>query len=169
MYRILFIHDESYMDRALRQVTGLFNVERRCVDKSKASDLLAVIVLPIAEMPGVLSMGQTCSQVSETHGQTFSVFRPDSISLSGVWLLLTISEPQLLSPMPRYKVLSQALNILENRGCFRTRPLVFPVFLGWETKESMAKQLASLGTGHLEPIIPAAMILNGEKHSWKIA
>lgn len=150
MRRILFIDQERYLDRALRDAIRLFDVEGRYAGEDGASDLLAVVALPLAEVLCAFSETQTCDPFDSTHTQTVPHFSRESISVNGVWLLLTICQPDLLDPTPRHETLSQTLKTLKNRGCFQNPPVVFPVFLVGEQESSVAWQLAYLVDAHPE-------------------
>lgn len=111
MHKILLVHDESYLDRALRDVFRLIGYERQLMNKDEVLDLLAVILMPLSGDARVTSEVQTCELFCLANNAP--LFSPDSVSVSGVWLLLTVSQSDPANSTKRQEALSRILNVLE--------------------------------------------------------
>ncbi len=105
MRKILLVQDESYLDRALRDVFRLFGCERQLINKDEVLDLLAVILMPLSGDARLTSEVQTCELFCLAHD--IPLFSPDSASVSGIWLLLTVSQADPENSTKRQEALRQ--------------------------------------------------------------
>lgn len=156
MRKILLVQNECYLDRALQDVSNLIGFERRSTNKDGVVDLLAVILMSPSAIARLISEDQTC-ELSHLANST-PLFSPDSISVNGMWLLITVSQPDLLEPTARQEALGRILNILRSKGCVESLNTVFPAFPSEEVDESIAEQMSYLGYVH--PGLPATNALN---------
>jgi hypothetical protein len=124
--------------------------EQQHIGKEKQVDLLAVILLPPAAMDQFTSEQQTCDLLRFAGSAT--PFAYDSVSVNGVWLLLTVSQPDLPHHASRQASLSRVLSVLRNNECVPSWSAIFPVFSPEENEESVAEQMEFLQKEH--PSLP---------------
>lgn len=146
MRKILLIQNEQYLDRALQDVGGLMTFEQQHIGKEKQVDLLAVILLPPDAMAQLTSEQQTCDLLRSAGSAT--PFACDSVSVSGVWLLLTVSQPEPPHHVSRQESLSQVLSALRSNGCVQSGVSIFPVFPPEEVERSVGEQMEFLRDEH---------------------
>ena len=160
MRKILLVHHERYLDRALQDVVRLVGFERQRVSKDEVLDLLAVILTPLSGDAHFVSEDQTCELGCPTnYAQLFS---PDYVSVSGIWLLLTVS--QSADSTKRQEALSRILMLLEAKEGIRDRSTVIPVFPSDESQDSIAQQITYLKSEHHS--IPIASPLAIDFHEY---
>jgi len=141
MHRLLVIHDEALLYKALQDVGALFQYESH---RSITSDLLAVIVMP---KPGMDRL------FPEDHSQ--ALFDLESVSLEGVWLLLTISPSVFPESASREQSLVKLLDLLRSRKCFESGAKVLPVLPWQEGSGAVTDNLTLLRETHPD-LLPAA-------------
>ena len=166
MRRILFVHNRSHIDRAIADISSFFGIERRCASGSKASDLLAVIVMPSSYWPWLGPETQKLDPRIATPTQIPCLFLPESISVNGVWLLVTLSETELLTPTPRQEALSRALDVVRSKSS-KDLSLVFPVFSETENKRVIVEELAFIRAAHPTLDVSTALIFDAQSNSWE--
>lgn len=156
MRKILLVHDERYLDRALQDVENLIGLQPQLASEDDVVDLLAVFLMPPSAIARLASEAQSCGPYRlANHNPLFS---PESISVNGIWLLLTIYHPELLEPTARQEALSQLLNILRTKGYVENLAAVFPVFPSDENNAgSIGEQMIHLRSVH--PALPATNAL----------
>ncbi len=155
MRKVLLISNEHYLDRALQDVYSLMAFEQQQIGKDEQVDLLAAILLQPSAIAQFTSGEQTC----ECHCLAFSTtpFTSDSVSVNGVWLLLTVSQPDLPYNVSRQESLSRLLSALRTKEWVQSESTIFPVFSPEEDERSVAEQMAHLqneypGLSHLPKI-----------------
>ena len=146
MRKILLIQNEQYLDRTLQGVCGLMTFEQKHIGKEKQVDLLAVILLPPDAMAQLNAEQQTCDLLC--FAGSASPFACDSVSVNGVWLLLTVSQPDLPHHVSRQESLSRVLRFMRNNKCLQGGSSIFPVFSSKEDGRSIAEQIAYLKDEH---------------------
>lgn len=152
MRKILLVQDERYLKRALQDVENLIDCQERSASEDDVVDLLAVLPMPPSAMAHLTSDEHFCESCGSANRNL--LFSAESISVSGIWLLLTIGHPELLEPTAREEALSQIVNILQTRGWIENLAAVFPVFPAAQNSgESIGKQMAYLRSVH--PGLPA--------------
>ncbi|CAN5626239.1 hypothetical protein BH10ACI4_BH10ACI4_07580 [soil metagenome] len=142
MRKILLIQNEQYLDRALQDVCGLMTFEQQHIGKEKQVDLLAVILLPPDAMAQLTAEQQTCDLLR--FAGSASPFACDSVSVNGVWLLLTVSQPDLPHHVSRQESLCRVLSLLRSNESVQRVSTIFPVFSPEEDERSIAEQMAYL-------------------------
>ncbi len=147
MRRILLVQNEQYLDRALQNVGGLMTFEQQHIGKEKQVDLLAVILLPPEAMAQIT---HACDLLGFAGSAT--PFACDSVSVNGVWLLLTVNQPVLPQHVSRQESLSRVLSFLRSNECVQSGGSIFPVFSPEEDEESVAEQMEFLRDEH--PSLP---------------
>lgn len=146
MRKILLVHNELYLERAVQDVVGLFGFEQPRARKDEVLDLLAVIVTPLPGDAHALSEDQTCGLGCLTnYAQLFS---PESVSVSGIWLLVTVSPSDAADSTKRQEALSRILNVLQVKDGARKISAVIPVFPSEESQDSIAEQVTYLESEH---------------------
>ncbi len=150
MRKVLLVYHEQYLDRALQDVGSLIALEQQQSGSNEQVDLLAVILLPPAAMVQLTSEQHTCDLLRFAGIAT--PFACDSVSLNGIWVLLTVSQQDLLQPVSRQESLSRVLSVLRNNECVQSGGSIFPVFPPEEDEESVAEQMEFLRDEH--PILP---------------
>ncbi len=150
MRRILLVQNEQYLDRALQDVGGLMTFEQQHIGKEKRVDLLAVILLPPEAMAQLTSEQHTCDLLG--FAGSAKPFACDSVSVNGVWLLLTVSQPDLPHHVSRQESLCRVLSVLRSNECVQSGGSIFPVFPPEEDEESVAEQMEFLRDEH--PSLP---------------
>ncbi len=156
MRKVLLVQNEQYLDRALQDVGGLMAFEQQHIGKEKQVDLLAVILLPPEAMVQLTSEQQTCDLLGFAGSAT--PFACDSVSMNGVWLLLTVRQPDLTHHVSRQESLSQVLGVLRTNGYVKSMGTIFPVFSPEEDERSIAEQMAYLQNQH--PGLPITLSLS---------
>jgi len=126
MRKVLFVQNEQYLDRALQDVGSLIAFEQQHIGKEKQVDLLAVILLQPEAMAQLTSEQQTCDLPGSAWSAT--PFACDSVSVNGIWLLLTVNQPYLPHQVSRQETLSRVLSVLQTNGYVKSRGTIFPVF-----------------------------------------
>ena len=144
MRKLLFVHEEQHVDRALRNVKNLLHFEQIGVQGSATSDLLAVVVLSLDIVHAILSAEQECALRPSSDGS--AVFGPDSVSLNGIWTLVTLSRRDLQEPMTRNGALDRVLVTLQNQGFVQDWKTVFLLSPSQEHSLSIREPLASFKT-----------------------
>lgn len=150
MRKVLLVQNEKYLDRALQDVSDLITVEQQHTGKERQCDLLAAIVLPSALAAQLTSEQQTCDFL-RLRGSA-APFACDSVSVNGVWLLLTVSQPELPHHISRQESLSRVLWALRSSGCIQSGVSIFPVFPPGADEEFVAEQMEFLRFEH--PSLP---------------
>ncbi len=125
MHKLLFVHEERFLDLAVRNVQELLAFEQRVPDRSSASDLLAVLLMSPRVVNELLSPEQDCDP--QRFADRHSLFGPDSVSVNGRWILVTLSRPDVEEPGKRHEALDKVLDILRTQGFVRGSDQVFPV------------------------------------------
>lgn len=146
MRKVLLVQNEQHLDRALQDVGGLIAFEQQQIGKDKQVDLLAVILLPASAMAQLTSAQQTCDLLCFAGSDT--PFACDSVSVNGIWLLLTVSQPDLPHHVSRQESLSRVLSVLRNNECVQSVSTIFPVFSPEDDDRSIADQVAYLQNEH---------------------
>ena len=150
MRKILLVHNERYLDQALKDVFRLVGIERQLTCPDEIPGLLAVILTPLSGDAHLAAGYQTCELGCMTNYAR--IFSPETASVSGIWLLLTVSQSVIADSMKRQEALSRILNVLQvTKGVPNIRA-VFPAFPSDESQDSIAKQIAYLDRKH--PNIP---------------
>jgi hypothetical protein len=140
------IQNEQYLDRALQDFCGLMTFEQQHIGKEQQVDLLAVILLPPDAMAQLTAEWQTCDLLR--FASSASPFACDSVSVNGVWLLLTVRQPDLPHHVSRQESLSRVLRFMRNNKCLQGGISIFPVFSPEEDGSSIAEQMAYLRDKH---------------------
>lgn len=146
MRKVLFVKNEQYLDRALQDVGSFIAFEQQQIGKDKQVDLLAAILLPPEAMDQLTSEQQTCDLPGSAWSAT--PFACDSVSVNGIWLLLTVSQPHLPEHVSRQETLSRVLRALQTNGYVKSRCTIFPVFSPKDDERSAAEQMAYLQNEH---------------------
>lgn len=146
MRKVLLVQNEQYLDRALQDVGSLMAFEQRHIGKEKQVDLLAVILLSPEAMAQVIAEQPTCDLLRFARSAT--PFTCDSVSVNGVWLLLTIKQPDLPHHVSRQEALSQMLGFLRTNGYVQSMSTIFPVFSPEDDEWLIAEQMAYLKNEH---------------------
>jgi hypothetical protein len=146
MRKILLIQNEQYLDRALQDVCGLMTFEQKHIGKEQQVDLLAVILLPPDAVAQLIVEQQTCDLLR--FAGSASPFACDSVSVNGVWLLLTVSQPDLPHHVSRQESLSRVLRFMRYNKCLQGGSSILPVFSPEEDGRSIAEQMAYLKDEH---------------------
>jgi hypothetical protein len=162
MRKILLIQNEQYLDRALQDVCGLMTFEQQHIGKEKQVDLLAVILLPPDAMAQLTAEQQTCDLLR--FAGSASPFACDSVSVNGVWLLLTVSKPDPPHHVSRQESLSRVLRFMRNNKCLQGGSSIFPVFSPAEDGRSIAEQMAYLKSEHRDFPITLSLSTHCEKY-----
>lgn len=155
MRRLLFVHDERYLDRAFQSVQDLLAIERRLSKNNGGSDLLAVLLMSPSSVDLLLSQEQECEP--PRLGDRNPLFNSDSVSVNGMWILVTLSHHDFLGPRKRNEALGRLLCILRTQGYVHDLATVFPVFPSDETEQSIREQVTFLRSEH--PDLAAANLL----------
>lgn len=155
MRKILFVHKETYVDRALKDVQKFFEVESR---HATESDLLAVIIMPVTVFAQLYPPGQERALTLVKPSTT--LFGVQSMSINGIWTLLTINQPELLEPTSRQETLIRTLNIIREHGCLDNFQGIFPVFPAGESEEEIKTQMAYLGNAHPDLLTAKSLTIN---------
>jgi hypothetical protein len=163
MRKVLLVQNEQYLDRALQDVGGLIAFEQQQIGKDKQVDLLAVILLPLATMAQLTSEQRTCDLLRPAGSAT--PFACDSVSLNGVWLLLTVREPDLPHHVSRQESLSRLLRIVRNNECVQRVSTIFPVFSPEQDERSIAEQMEFLQNEHPSLPITRALSIHSREYS----
>jgi hypothetical protein len=123
MRRLLFVHDEQYLELAIRDVQDLFGFEQRLAAGNHVSDLLAVLLMSAEVFNELLSPDHRCDlRRVDIHDELFG---PDSISVNGRWTLVTLSHDDFQEPRTRHDALDRFLNLLRTQGILRDPATVF--------------------------------------------
>jgi hypothetical protein len=114
MHKLLFVHEERYLDRLIRDVQELLEREYQLSGGSTICDLLAVLVMSPEVVHAILTPTQRCdlSRLEDRH----SLFSPESVSVDGLWILVTLSRPDLEQPGTRHEALDRVLGVLRTQG-----------------------------------------------------
>lgn len=155
MRKVLLVQNEQYLDRALQDVGVLIAFEQQHIGEEKQVDLLAVILLPREAMAQLTSEHHTCDLRGSAESAT--PFVCDSVSMNGVWLLLTVIQPGLPQHVSRQEALSQVLSVLRTNGYVTSGGTIFPVFSPEEDERSIAEQMTYLQNEH--PGLPITLSL----------
>jgi hypothetical protein len=107
-------------------------------------------------MAQLISEQQTCDLLSFPWSVT--TFACDSVSVNGIWLLLTVSQPDLPHLVSRQESLSRVLRFMRNNKCIQGESSIFPVFSPEEDGRSIAEQMAYLKNEH--PDFPITLSLS---------
>ncbi len=150
MRKVLLVQNEQYLDRALQDVGGLMAFEQQHIGKEKQVDLLAVILLPPEAMVQLTSEQHTCDLLGFAGSAT--PFACDSVSMNGIWLLLTVSQPDLPHYVSRQESLCRFLSVLRSNEYVQSGSSIFPVFSPEEDEELVAEQMEFLRDEH--PSLP---------------
>lgn len=156
MRKVLLVQNERYLDRALQDVGSLIAFERQQIGKDEQVDLLAVILLQPSAIAQLTSGEQTCERFRVDDSAT--PFASHSVSVNGVWLLLTVSQPDLPQPVSRQESLSRVLSVLRAKERVQSVSTIFPVFSPEEDERSVAEQMAYLQCEH--PNLPITLSLS---------
>lgn len=156
MRKILLVQNEQYLDRALQDVGSLMAFEQQHIGKDKQVDLLAVILLPPEAMAQLTSEQHTCDLLRFADSAT--PFACDSVSVNGIWLLLTIRQPGPAHHVSSQEALSQVLGVLRTNGYVTNGGIIFPVFSPEVDERSIAEQMAYLQNQH--PGLPITLSLS---------
>lgn len=162
MRKILLVHNERFLDRALEDALCLMGYERERTSKREILDLLAVIVTPLSGDGRFTSDDQTVRLSCLTHDPR--VFSPDSVSVSGIWLLLTINQSGLADSTERHEALTRILNGLQMKEGVRRISAVMPVFSAEESEGSVAEQMACLESEHHSIPISTPFVVDFQEH-----
>lgn len=146
MRKILLVHNERYLDRALHDVLRLVGFEQQLRSQDEVLDLLAVILMPPSGDAHVASQVQTCELGWLTNDA--QIFSLESVSVSGIWSLLTVSQSIMANSMKRQEALSRILKVLQVKEGVRNISAVIPVFPSNESQDSIAEQIAYLEREH---------------------
>ena len=114
MRKLLFVHEEQHVDHAHRSVQDLLDFGQRSARDNTASDLLAVLVLSPDVVHAILLAEQECALRPSPDGSP--LFGSDSVSLSGVWTLVTLSRRDIQEPVTRNEALYRLLGTLQSQG-----------------------------------------------------
>jgi len=114
MRKLLFVHEERYLELAIRNVQDLFGFEQRLAEGSRMSDLLAVLLMSFQVVNDLLSVGQTCDL--QRFSEHDALFAPNSLSLNQCWTLVTLSRIDFQEPRSRDEALDRILDIIRTRG-----------------------------------------------------
>jgi hypothetical protein len=162
MRKILLVHNESYLDRALEDALYLIGYERQRTSKNEVLDLLAVILTPLSGDGSFTSEDQTVELSCLTDDTRF--FNPDSVSVSGIWLLLTINQSDLADSTERQEALTRILNVLRVKEGVRRISAVMPIFSAEESERSVAEQMAYLESERHSIPISTPFVVDFQEH-----
>jgi hypothetical protein len=155
MRKLLFVQSEYYLERALEDVGNLIQFEQQRMSGEDIFDLLAVILISPSTIALITSEQQTCDRLHLADSNP--MFGPDSMSVNGMWLLLTVRQSELLEQTVRQVALSQILITLRTKGIIKNLADVFPVFSPKESESAIGEQMSYLGSIH--PDLPKANAL----------
>ena len=142
MRKLLFVHDQRYLDQAMRNVQEIFGLERRLSEGNTVSDLLAVLVMSPQAVNELLSQDQECD-LPRLAGRN-SLFGPDSVSVNGLWMLVTLSRQDFQKPRTRHEALDRILDILRTQGFVLDSGTFFTVSPSEEPHMFLREQMAFL-------------------------
>ena len=142
MRRLLFVHEERYLEPALRNVQDLFGFEQRSAEGKRVSDLIAVLLMSSQVVDDLLSPGQTCDLQRVFHGDT--LFGPDSISVNGRWTLVTLTGRDFQEPKTSDEAMNRVLDILLTQGFVLDPATVFRTSSAEELYLSVHERMQSL-------------------------
>jgi hypothetical protein len=125
MRKILFVYEEHYLELAIRNVQELLGFEQRVPENNTVSDLLAVLLMSSQVVNALLSQDQ--ERDPQRLANRSSLFGPDSVSVNGLWTLVTLSRLDLQEPRTRHEALDRFLDILRTQGFVQDSGTVFPV------------------------------------------
>lgn len=162
MRKVLLVQNEQYLDRALQDVGGLMAFEQQHIGNDKQVDLLAVILLPPEAIAQLTSEQQTCDPLRFAGIAT--PFACDSVSVNGVWLLLTIRQPGPAHHASRQESLSRVLRFMRNNKCLQRGSYIFPVFPPEEYGRLVAEQMAYLKNEHPDLAITLSLSTHWEEN-----
>ena len=111
------------LDRAIRNAQDLLDFEQRSAKGNAASDLLAALVLSPDVVHAILLAEQECALRPSADGS--ALFGSDSVSLNGIWTLVTLSRRDLQESMTRHEALDRVLDILQSQGFVHDAETVF--------------------------------------------
>lgn len=158
MRKVLMIEDESHLEHALEDVLSLFRFLAGEFEHDPIADLLAVIVMPAETKEYCAWSFQTCDVVEiPSCNRLFSV---ESVSVDGVWSLLTLNRADLLEPTPRHTSLDRILTSLREDQYASGIARVYPVFPYEEPFDSVSEQLAYLRSTHRDVLAPQPLWLH---------
>jgi hypothetical protein len=142
MRKLLFVHDERYLNHAIRNVQELLGLEHRLSEGKNVSDLLAVLLMSPQLVNELLSQEQEFDlpRLADRN----SLFSPDSVSVNGLWILVTLSRLDLQEPRTRHEALDRVLDILQTLGFVQDSATVFPVSPSEEPYLSIREQMTFL-------------------------
>ena len=125
MRKLLFVHEERYLEPAIRSVQELLSLERRISDGNTVSDVLAVLLMSSQVVNKLLSQEQACdlSRVTDSNVR----FGSESVSLNGVWILVTLLHEEFQEPRTRHEALDRVLDMLRTQGLVRDSATVVPL------------------------------------------
>jgi len=157
MRKILLVQKDEYRDRALQDVDSLIAFEQQHIGKNDQVDLLAVIVGPLSILSQLAARDQTCGHFASSDGEP--TLTSDSVSVNGVWQLLTLSQMDASGPITRQESLSRVLNVLSERQDVQRVSSIFPAFSSDDDEQSVAEQMAHLRRQHpgLSIILPLSI------------
>lgn len=124
MRKLLFVHEERYLELALRNVQEIMGFEQRLSEGNTVSDLLAVLLMSPQMVNKLLSQEQEADP--QRFADRNSLFGPDSVSVNGLWILVTLSRQDFQEPSKRQEALDRVLNVLRTQGFVRDAGTVFP-------------------------------------------
>lgn len=168
MARLLVIHDEAFLELAIQSAGNFIQFEERHSSKEHVSDLLAVIVMPRSAAPSLHSDLPPCEPATSTNGNCRHLRNLESISLDGLWLLITIDHPDLLDPLPRQEALVQSLSAFRVQRCFDTGGKVFPI-IPHSHDEISSYDFTLLQTSHPDLFTGEILAVNRETGVWRIS
>jgi hypothetical protein len=123
MRKLLFVHEERYLELAIRNVQELLDFEQRLSESNTVSDLLAALLISSKVVNEFLSQKQYCDLSCLTDSNM--LFGPASVSLNGVWILVTLLHEEFQEPRTRHEALDRVLDILRIQGLVRDSEKVF--------------------------------------------
>lgn len=166
MPKVLLVHKERYLDRALQDVGSLMAFEQQQISEDEPLDLLAVILLPPSSTAQLTSEDRTCELFCLA--DSTNLFTSDSVSVNGVWTLLTVRPPDVREPANRQELLSRVLSALQDTEFVLTMCAVFPVFSSEQDARLIWEQMAYLQREHPSLPVTTALSICGGEHSLAI-
>jgi hypothetical protein len=142
MRKLLLVYEERYLELAIRNVQELLGFEQRLSESNTVSDLLAVLLMSPQVVNELLSQEHECDL--QRFADRNSLFGPDSVSVNGLWILVTLSRQDFQEPSTRNETLDRVLDILRTQGFVRDSGTVFPVSPSKGPHMSISEQMTVL-------------------------
>lgn len=155
MRKVLLVHKEQYVDQAVKEALRLLGYERRRTSRYEVLDLLGVLVMPFTS-------DLFFAPKSITHGPDFveahtGVFSHESVSVNGIWLMLTINPLDPADAIQRHEALSRAIRALNTQERGHPIEAVIPISFIGDKEPVLAAEREHLEREHPEILIRSSL------------